>query len=149
MAEKRPRGVCCHEAGHAVVAHSYRLRVQMVRVAFSEAKGWHGGTDLPLGSPDHLDVVDQLAIWTAGKDAEDVLKCPAHETAWFDDLGQIAAVLSRKGIPEDQHWPLITEARERARAILMASIETALSLTERLVECGRVERDELLRLIQE
>jgi hypothetical protein len=41
---------------------------------------------------------------------------PRLETAWFDDLGQIAALLSRKGIPEDQHWPLITEARERARA---------------------------------
>jgi hypothetical protein len=120
----------------------------MVRVTFSEAKGWHGGTDLPLGSTDHLDVVDQLAIWTAGKDAEDVLKCPAHEMAWRADLGQIAALLGRKGIPEGQHWPLITEARERARAILVTNTETALRLTERLFECGRIERDEFLRLMQ-
>jgi hypothetical protein len=53
-----PQGVCCHEAGHAVVAFSLGVRVVTVSVFFSEENGWKGatnaeGTDhLNLGRPD-------------------------------------------------------------------------------------------------
>ena len=38
------RGLCCHEAGHAVVAWSFGVPVIAVYVSFSVARGWQGGT---------------------------------------------------------------------------------------------------------
>ena len=43
MAEQYPRGLCCHEAGHAIVAYSFNLQVESVYVRCEEAKGWYGG----------------------------------------------------------------------------------------------------------
>ena len=37
------RGLCCHEAGHAVVAWSFGVPVIAVYVSFSVARGWQGG----------------------------------------------------------------------------------------------------------
>jgi hypothetical protein len=52
MTDRFPQGVCCHEAGHAVVAFSLGIRVVAVSVIFTEDKGWHGKT-VTEGTPDH------------------------------------------------------------------------------------------------
>jgi ATP-dependent Zn protease len=145
--EKPPRGVCTHEAGHAVVANSFGVPVQAIWVAFTEEKGWHGGTDHAQGSVEHLHYMDQATILMAGKTAEELFGCPAHETAWRKDLGQISVLLNANRIPEDEHWVRISEARERALSILETSRNKALKLIDRLVECGRVERPEFVRLM--
>jgi hypothetical protein len=126
------------------VAFSFSLPVIAVWVSYNEVRGWRGGTDTPS---DHLHYKDRVAILIAGKAAEEVFNCPAHETGWLHDLGQIAVLLNANGIPEDEHWALITEARERARAILESHRDSALKLIDRLVECGRVDRPEFLRLM--
>ena len=142
--ENPPRGVCCHEAGHAVVAFSLSVPVVAVRVSYSEVPGWHGGTDTLT---DHLDYMDRVTILMAGRAAEEVFSCPAHETAWLHDLGQIAALLRANGVPEEAHPSLIIEGDERARAILERHRDKVHKLIDRLVECGRVERPEFLRLM--
>jgi hypothetical protein len=96
---------------------------------------------------DHLRYKDRVAILIGGKIAEEVFNCPAHKTAWLHDLARIAMLLNDNGFPEGEHWALITEARERARAILESRRDSALKLIDRLVEFGRVERPEFLRLM--
>jgi ATP-dependent Zn protease len=142
------RGICCHEAGHAVVAASLNVPVTTVRVSYNTVRGWHGGTDYPEGSTDRLLYMDRVTILVAGKTAEKVFNCQAHEGAWRHDLGQIAVLLNANEILEDRHWTRITEACERARRILEDHRDKALELIDRLVECGRVERPEFLQLMQ-
>jgi hypothetical protein len=105
---------------------------------------WHGGTDTRT---DHLYYKDRVAILIAGRAAEEVFNCPAHETAWRLDLAQIGVLLNANGIPEGEHWALVTEACERSRAILESHRDKTLKLIDRLVERRRVERFEFLRLM--
>ena len=147
VAEERPRGVCAHEAGHAVVAWSFGLPVAACCVVFSEAKGWHGGTDIPKGSEDRLHWTDKIVVLVAGRIAEKVFKCQAHGSAWAGDLGDIAALLCDNEIPQEEHWSRITEASERARTILETHRDKGQKLVERLFERGRVDADEFLRLM--
>jgi hypothetical protein len=130
------------------VAFSFNLPVLAVRVTFSEEKGWHGGTDTPKGSAYHLHYMDQVTILRAGKTAEEFFDCPAHQKAWLGDFGEISALLDRNGIRHERDlWLRIAEADERARAILQNHRDKALKLIDRLVECGRVDRPEFLRLM--
>ena len=143
--EKYPRGLCCHEAGHAVVAWSFGVAAVAVYVTFSEARGvarWHR-----LYRRSALHYMDQATNFAAGRAGEEVFDSPAHYGAWLADLGEIFVLLNENGIPEDQHWVRVTEARECARAVLKTHREKALKLVDRLVERGRVERAEFLRLM--
>jgi hypothetical protein len=89
MAEQYPRGLCCHEAGHAIVAYSFNLHVESVCVRFEEAKGWYGCAK--TSSPEYLSISDQVVNSAAGKAAEDRLtkgrgfttsgKSPRYSTA--------------------------------------------------------------------
>jgi hypothetical protein len=94
MNEKPSRGLCCHEAGHAIVAHSFGVPVLAVHVDFTEQKGWSGCTDRPPGSTDHLDPIDQVAILIAGDVAEKVFDCHAHEDASYFDHGEICSAIA-------------------------------------------------------
>jgi hypothetical protein len=124
------------------------MPVLAVRVTFSEEKGWHGGTDTLKGSADHLQH-GSGPILRAGKIAEEFFDCPAHQKAWLGGFfGEISALLDRNGIRHERDlWLRIAEADERARAILQSHRDKALKLIDRLVECGRVERPEFLRLM--
>jgi hypothetical protein len=140
-----PRGLCCHEAGHAVVAHWFKLDVQTVYVTFEEATDWYGRTI--TSPPDELPLPDQVANRVAGKAAEEFFGCPAHEQAWLGDFGAIASLLDRNGVPPEDLWPRIDEGKARALIILEEYRTQTLKLIDHLVEHGRVDREELLRLI--
>ena len=71
-----------------MVLHSFALEVSVIRVLYTEEKGWHGCTSAtPI---DHLPVNDQILNFAAGKAAEEHFECPAHERAWCRDFGEIA-----------------------------------------------------------
>jgi hypothetical protein len=141
------RGLCCHEAGHAVVAWSFGVRVVAVHVSFSEERGWQGGADY-VADP-ALPYMDQATNFAAGKAGEEVFGCLAHGGAGFADLGEISVLLNNNGVAEDKHWPRIIWARERARLILENHRERALKLVDRLAEAGHVGDAEFLLLMHE
>jgi hypothetical protein len=86
ITQRFPRGICCHEAGHAVVAFSLGIRVVAVNVIFTKEKDWHGRT-VTDGTPDHWK--DQVVLRMAGKAAEEVLNCSADPTASFHDMLEV------------------------------------------------------------
>jgi len=144
---QKQRGLCCHEAGHAVVAWSFGVPVVAVYVTFSVTKGWRGGTDYIDGSALHY--VDQITNLAAGRTGEEVFACFAPYDAWLADLEEISVLLNDNGIPEEKHWLLVTEARDRARLILQNYRARALKLVDRLAEAGLVGEAEFLRLMHE
>jgi ATP-dependent Zn protease len=147
MTEKQ-RGLCCHEAGHAVVAWSFGVPVIAVYVTFSVARGWQGGTKYFWRSR-ALHYMDQATSLAAGRAGEELFDCPAHYSAWLVDLEEISVLLNDNGIPEDKHWLLVTEARDRARLILENYREGVRKLVDRLVEAGLIGEAEFLRLMRE
>jgi len=138
MAESYGRGLCCHEAGHAIVLYAFGIRVLGVRVTFSDEKGGHGATDALAGSVDHLSYQERITILSAGKAAEEFFGCPAYERAWRHDLGKIASLLDRNGIPVEQHWRRIEECKAHAHSILAGHRERALKVIDYLFEHGEV-----------
>jgi hypothetical protein len=146
MAERYGRGLCCHEAGHAVVLWSFRVQVFAVRVTFSDEKGWHGAPDIPKGSADQLPYTDRVTILSAGK-AEEFFDCPAYERAWLHDFGEIALLLNCDGMPPDELWPRIDEGKALARIILAEHRKRALKLVGHLFQYGRVSRAEFSSLM--
>ena len=141
------RGLCCHEAGHAVVAWSFGVPVVAVYVTFSVARGWQCGTRYFWRSQRGLHFMDQATSLAAGRAGEELFDCPAHYSAWLADLEEISVLLNAKGISEDEHWARVTEARECARVILKNHRERALKLVNRLAEAGHVGDAEFSRLM--
>ncbi len=135
-----PRGVAYHEAGHAVVAWALGVPVGTVHVRESDASG---GTD--IGATDHLTRIERIALCYAGYAAEKVFGYPAHEQAPFDDRWMILNLLA--GIPENKHRAFRDAGYNLARTCLEANRSKVIFLAERLVEHGRVERAEFLRLM--
>ena len=146
MTGSYPRGLCCHEAGHAVVASSFGVRVAAVMVMFTEEKGWHGET-MTEGSADHLPCEYRITLLSAGKAAEEFFNYPADARASLRDYGEIDSLLDRKGM-RDEREARIDEGKMRARIVLEEHREQALRLIDRLVKFGRVDDVQFLRLMK-
>jgi ATP-dependent Zn protease len=144
MTEQYPQALCCHEAGHAVVAFSLGVRVVAVSVLFTEKRGWKG--DTKTEGTDHLPWKDQIVLRIAGKAAEEFFDRPADPRASLHDLGEIASLLDRMGMSEERE-ALIAEGKARARTLLEEHREQAFRLVTRLVEHGHVNEPEFLRLM--
>jgi hypothetical protein len=123
------------------------LPVKEIYVVFDNLKGWYGGTDISPGSNCELCLIDQITNLAAGKTGEEVLGCPAHAKAWLQDLRRVYELLRANNIPEEEHWSRIEVACGRARPILETHRHKVLRVIDRLVERGRIEGAEFLRLM--
>ena len=144
MTEQYPQGLCCHEAGHAVVAFSLGVRVVAVSIFFTEKKGWKG--DTKTEGTDHLPWRDQIMLRIAGRAGEELFNCAEDTWASLHDLGEIASLLDRMGM-SDERDAHIAESKARVRIILEEHREQALRLVACLVEHGHVNEPEFLRLM--
>jgi ATP-dependent Zn protease len=132
-----------HEAGHAIVAWALGLRVGTVHVREEDAGG---GAD--TGPADHLNLVDQIAVCSAGYAAEQVFGIENHDLASFTDHARIADLLAANGVSEeDRGAALRDEAHHRARALLEQYKQKVIRLAQRLVTTGSVSESEFLRFI--
>jgi ATP-dependent Zn protease len=144
MAEQSPRGTAYHEAGHVVVAWSLGLPVGAVTVSADDASG---GTQ--IGLADHLPVVEQLAIYSAGIAAIDLFQQSTHELSAFKDRVGIMRVIKKHGISEKEQGPALREAAYKfARARLEAHRTKVVTLAQLLIEHGRIEAAEVMLLMQ-
>jgi ATP-dependent Zn protease len=71
--ERYQRGTAYHEAGHAVVAWSLGLEVGTISVLADDASG-----GVQIGSADHLNLVEEIAVCAAGYTAENTFDYHTH-----------------------------------------------------------------------
>jgi hypothetical protein len=134
-----------HEAGHAVVAWALGLRVGAVHVRDEDAGG---GADVEPA--DHLNLVDQIAICSAGYAAEQVFGVKNHDLASSTDHAKIVDLLQAHGVSEeDRGAALRDEAHNRARVLLEQYRHKVIRLAQRLFETGSVSEAEFLTFIGE
>jgi ATP-dependent Zn protease len=143
--ENFPRGTAYHEAGHAVVAWSFGVKIASVRV---QADG-EGGTDHPPGVDGHLLLEQKLEILAAGKAAEKLFGYRAGDLAAIDDIGAMWMLLSRHGIDDEAgRQEFISESERRALTRLNDHKNRVIRLAERLSKTGRVGFEEFQQLMQ-
>jgi hypothetical protein len=139
-----PRGTAYHEAGHAVVAWSLGLSVGAVRVSDDDASG---GAE--IGPADHLLLIEQIAVRSAGIEAETAFKCPAHELAGACDRAKILKLLEANGISQERGAEIRHEGHACARTHLEIHKSKVIKLAERLVQRGHVDATEFLCLMHD
>jgi hypothetical protein len=144
VTKQYPRGTAYHEAGHVVVAWSLRLPVGAVSVSDEDASG-----ATQIGPADHLSLVEQIAVCSAGIAAVKIFGLPTHELADFGDHVKIMHLIEAHGISEEEEGPALrNEGYEFARVRLETHWNKVITLAEVLVEHGRIEPLEVLRLMQ-
>src|SRR6266516_960674 len=100
-----------HEAGHAIVARMLGLRVAFLKIAAD-------GSGKSLIEPaHHLEIADQIAVYTAGSQAVKHLGFEQRRQAGDDDHGKVYELLN--AYPEAEHDHLRSEGHSRASHILL------------------------------
>ena len=144
LSERYPRGTAYHEAGHAVVAWSLGLPVGAVSVSDDDASG-----STQIGLSDHLPLIEQIAVCSAGIAAVEIFGHPIHELAGFKDRERIMHLIEMHGISEEGQGPALRkEGYNFARARLETHLSKVAMLAELLVEHGRIEAGEVMLLMQ-
>jgi hypothetical protein len=143
--ERYPRGTAYHEAGHAVVAWSFGLKVGTVSVLADDASG-----STQIAPADHLGLVEQIAVCAAGYTAEKRFAYPTHYYAAFGDYNRIRKLLEDHGISEgEEAAALRSKGIDCARDRLVANQAAVIRLAERLVQSGSIGEAEFRRLMEE
>lgn len=134
----RPAAV--HQAGHAIVAWSLGLPLGAMCI--------DAGGETQIDSADHLTLTEQIAIRCAGGMAQAMFECPGNEAATFQDNFKIMKLLELHGYTEAS-GALAVRCRgyKIAEAILEANRKKTLALADQLVERGRIDACDVLRLI--
>jgi hypothetical protein len=107
-----PDCVCYHEAGHAVVADEYGLRVRGLRI---DADG--GGMDVDPDEEQKLLFEQRLAVCAGGAAAERLLNCPNERERSNCDWERFKGLLEKGGVSDnlEGRWE---QAVERMKVFL-------------------------------
>jgi ATP-dependent Zn protease len=84
--EEERYGAAVHEAGHVVVARALGLKTRRMAIAINGDNA-AGAAEIETGA--HLPLVDQIAICSAGADAQRILDAPTHDVAALSDMVKI------------------------------------------------------------
>jgi hypothetical protein len=85
-----------HEAGHAVLAWSFRVTVGCIHLDVKRQSG-----HAKIAPTTHLKHFEQIANWLAGFVAEEVFKPPGRKAKAIIDDGEVSRILRENGTPDD------------------------------------------------
>jgi ATP-dependent Zn protease len=102
-----------HEAGHAVVAWALGLKTRKMAVGIN---GDDAAGAAEIEDSEHLPLVDQIAICSAGADAQRMLDAPTHEIAAFSDMVKIGNLVD--DLAEDEGETLRYAGYRRSKELL-------------------------------
>jgi ATP-dependent Zn protease len=126
-------GAAVHEAGHVVVAWALGLKTRKMAVGISEDDA-AGAAEIEEST--NLTLVDQIAICSAGADAQRMFDAPTHEVAAFSDMIKIGNLI--EDYAEDEGEALRYAGYRRSKDLL----ELHRAKVERLAQ-ALAERTEL------
>lgn len=106
-------GAAVHEAGHVVVAWALGLKTRRMAVGI-DGDDAAGAAEIEEGP--HLSLVDQIAICSAGADAQRMLHAPSHEIAAFSDMVRIGNLVDE--LAEEEGEALRYAGYQRSRELL-------------------------------
>jgi len=90
-------GAAVHEAGHVLVAWALGLKTRKAVVGI---RGDDSAGEVQIEDARHLPLIDQIAICSAGGDAQRLVGAPTNEMSVFEDMVQIWELI--ENYPEDE-----------------------------------------------
>ena len=129
-------GAAVHEAGHVVVAWVLGLKTRKMAVGIS---GDDAAGAAEIEENTLLPLVDQIAICSAGADAQRMLDAPTHEIAAFSDMAKIGDLVDDRA--GDEGEALRYAGYRRSKELLELHRATVERLAQALAE--RTELDQV------
>jgi len=124
-----------HEAGHVIVAWALGLKTRKMAIGIN-GDDTAGAAEIEESS--HLPSVDQIAICSAGADAQRMFNAPTHDVAAFSDMVKILNVVDE--LAEAEGEALRYAGYRRSKEILELHRATVERLAQALAE--RAELDQ-------
>jgi len=123
------RGAAFHEVGHVVVAMHLGLTVGEIEISDD------GSGRSQIAPPDHLPIIDQIALCVAGIEAQELFNCHTHELAAAADYGKIIGLVD--GLTDAEILQHRVAAYRRALEILEKHRTEVERLAHHLIEHRR------------
>ena len=124
-------GTAVHEAGHAVVARYFGLKVIEIEIREDAS----GKIDM-VGAIDALPLIDRIAIHCAGQASRTVFKCRSHSLAVSADQVEISKLV--EGLTEDHRLEVRNAGYRRAIEIVKSNATEVERLASLLIEQRRI-----------
>jgi hypothetical protein len=135
MASQDEYGAAVHEAGHVVVAWALGLKTRRMAVGV-DGDDAAGAAEIEEGT--YFPLVDQIAICSAGADAQRMLDAPTHDVAAFSDMVTIGNLVEDRA--EDEGEALRYAGYRRSKEFLELHCAKVECLAQALAE--RTELDQ-------
>jgi len=133
------RGTAFHEAGNAVVARYFGLKVIELEIR----EDGSGKTDT-VGATADLPLIDQIAILCAGEASRTIFKCRSHALAVSSEISTLV-----EGLADDHRLQIINAAYLRAIEIIKSNAPDVERLAVRLIKQRRVKEAQLDEAMQQ
>jgi len=127
------RGTAFHEAGNAVVARYFGLKVIELEIR----EDGSGKTDT-VGATDDLPLIDRIAILCAGEASRTIFKCRSHTVAVSSEISTLV-----EGLTDDHRLQIINAAYLRAIAIIKSNAPEVERLAGHLIKQRRIKESRL------
>ena len=125
------QGAAFHEAGHVVVAIHLGLAVGEIVINDD------GSGRSQIGSPDHLPLVDRIALCVAGIEAQELYNCHTHPLAAASDHAKITGLVD--GLTEAESLERRNAGYLRALEILKKRRAQVEKLAQHLIDHRRAD----------
>jgi hypothetical protein len=135
MASQDEYGAAVHEAGHVVVAWALGLKTRRMAVGID---GDDAADAAEIEDSTHLSLVDQIAICSAGADAQRMLDAPTHDVAAFSDMVKIGNLVDN--YTEDEGEALRYAGCRRSKELLELHHEKVERLAQALAERAEIDQ---------
>ena len=135
-------GAAVHEAGHVVVAWALGLKTRKMAIGIN---GDDAAGEAEIERSLHLPLVDQIAICSAGVDAQDMLNAPIHDLGAFMDMNEIRKLV--EDYTEDKAEAHRYAGYRRSKELLelhRATVERLAQVLEARLELNEVEIQQIL-----
>jgi hypothetical protein len=137
-------GAAVHEAGHVIVARAFGLKTRRM-VAGIDGDDTAGRAEIEDGS--HLPVIDQVAICSAGMDAQRLLEAATNEVAGFSDMVKIGNIVD--GHDEAAAEDIRYAGYARSQELLELHRAVVERLAAALAEQGELDHDAIERILSD
>lgn len=133
------RGTAFHEAGSAVVARYFGLRVIDLEIR----EDGSGNTET-VGTTDDLPLIDRIAILSAGEASRTIFKCRSHALSFSSEIDALV-----EGLTDDHRLQIRNAAYLRAIEIIKSNMPEVEWLAGRLIKQRRVTEGQLDEVVRQ
>jgi ATP-dependent Zn protease len=138
MTSQDKYGAAVHEAGHVIVAWALGLKTRKMVVGI-DGDDAAGVAEIEEGT--HLPLIDQIAICSAGADAQRLLDASANEVAALGDMVRIRNLIN--DLAEDEGEALRYAGYRRSQELLEMHRVSLECLAQALAERAELNQVEI------